>query len=129
MRNENKKEIGDFGEKKAVAYLRRRGYTVMERNYRAGHYEIDIIVRRWKTLVFAEVKTRTYRAEEIEFAPPPGNAVKRDKQQFTRLAARQYLFDHPTKRSPRMDVIEVWLLASPQGKSKVYKIRHIKGAY
>lgn len=129
MRNENKKEIGDLGEKKAVAYLRRRGYTVMERNYRAGHYEIDIIARRWKTLVFAEVKTRTYRAEEIEFAPPPGNAVKRDKQQFTRLAARQYLFDHPTKRSPRMDVIEVWLLASPQGKSKVYKIRHIKGAY
>ena len=124
------KMIGDFGERRAVAYLRRHGYTIVERNYRTGRYEIDIIARRFKTIVFAEVKTRTYRADEIDTAPPPGNAVKRDKQQFTRHAAQQYLFEHPTRRSPRMDVIEVWLVERTNGKKpKVHKIRHLEGAY
>ena len=76
------KETGDWGETLAVSYLRRRGYIIIERNYRAGHHEIDIIARRWKTIVFVEVKTRTYRPEELETAPPPGNAVRKDKNQF-----------------------------------------------
>ena len=38
------KQIGDFGEKAAVHYLRMHGYTVKERNYRAGKYEIDVIL-------------------------------------------------------------------------------------
>ena len=129
MKSSNK-SIGDFGEARAVAYLRRRGYIITERNYRTGHYEIDIIARRWNEIAFVEVKTRTYEADEIDRAPPPGNAVKRDKQYFTRRAAQQYLFEHPTRRRPRMDVIEVWLLKQENSKRpKVYKIRHLKGAY
>ena len=129
MKSSNK-SIGDFGEARAVAYLRRRGYIITERNYRTGHYEIDIIARRWNEIAFVEVKTRTYEADEIDLAPPPGNAVKRDKQYFTRRAAQQYLFEHPTRRRPRMDVIEVWLLKQENSKRpKVYKIRHLKGAY
>ena len=129
MKSSNK-SIGDFGEARAVAYLRRRGYIITERNYRTGHYEIDIIARRWNEIAFVEVKTRTYEADEIDLAPPPGNAVKRDKQYFTRRAAQQYLFEHPTRRKPRMDVIEVWLLKQENSKRpKVYKIRHLKGAY
>lgn len=129
MKTSNK-STGDFGEARAVAYLRRRGYIVMERNYRTGHYEIDIIARRWNEIAFVEVKTRTYEINGIDLAPPPGNAVKRDKQYFTRRAAQQYLFEHPTRRKPRMDVIEVWLLKQENSKRpKVYKIRHLKGAY
>ena len=127
MKTSNK-STGDFGEARAVAYLRRRGYIIIERNYRAGHHEIDIIARRWKTIFFVEVKTRTYRPEELETAPPPGNAVRKDKKLFTRQAAKQYLYEHYTTHKPRMDVIEIWL-ASKNGKSCVHKIRHIKGAY
>lgn len=123
------KEIGDFGERKAVNYLRLHGYTIKERNYRTGHYEIDIIAQRFGEIAFVEVKTRTYRAEEINTAPPPSNAVKRDKQRFTRQAARQYLYDHPTKRKPRMDVIEIWLVEQPSNKPKVVRLRHLKGVY
>ena len=126
--NRTAKETGNLGEALAVSYLRRRGYIIIERNYRAGHHEIDIIARRWKTIVFVEVKTRTYRPEEIETAPPPGNAVRKDKKQFTRQAARQYLYEHYTTHQPRMDVIEIWLV-SKKGKPLVHKIRHIKGAY
>ena len=125
------KEIGDYGEQLAVNYLRFRGYTVKERNYHAGHYEIDVIATRFRTVAFVEVKTRTYRqGDAIDWMPPPGNAVKRDKQFFTRQAAKQYLFEHPSGKRPRMDVIEIWLLESSNGaKPKVYKIRHLKGAY
>jgi putative endonuclease len=124
------KEIGDFGERRAVNYLRWRGYTVKERNYRTGHYEIDIIAQRWNEIAFVEVKTRTYKIEDIENAPPPGNAVKKEKQLFTRRAAQQYLYETKSKKRPRMDVIEVWLVDSPDRKRpKIWKIRHLKGVY
>ncbi len=46
------------GEKAAKAYLRGRGYTILEENYRTPLGEIDLIAREGDTLVFIEVKTR-----------------------------------------------------------------------
>ena len=124
------KEIGDYGERLAVTYLRLRGYHIKERNYRSGHYEIDVIAERFRTVAFVEVKTRTYREDTVELSPPPSHAVKQDKQRYTRQAARQYLYSHPNGKRPRMDVIEIWLLERPNGKRpKVYRVRHLKGVY
>ena len=126
----NKKSIGDFGERKAASYLRRRGYRILERNWRSGKYEIDIIASTLRDLVFVEVKTRTYRQTDVENAPPPKNAVHSAKQEFTRRAAQNYLYHHPTKKQPRMDVIEVWLAQSnTTDKPKILKIEHLKAAY
>lgn len=47
------------GEDLAVNYLRKHGYTIIERNFRKGYGEIDIIATKNNTLVFIEVKTRT----------------------------------------------------------------------
>ena len=130
MRFENTKEIGDFGETVAVHYLRRRGYTVKERNFRDGKAEIDIIAATLFDIAFVEVKTRSYERDELDFTAPPGNAVRADKKRLTRQAARAYLLSHPTKRHPRMDVIEIWLEKAPTGKKpRVLRINHIKGAY
>ncbi len=130
MRSQNTKEVGDFGERCAVHYLRLHGYTVKERNLRFGHAEIDIIATTWRDIVFAEVKTRTYTQETYQTAPPPGLAVNREKQRLTRTAAMQYLQKHPTQKRPRMDVIEVWLQKNENGcRPKVLKIHHIKAAY
>ena len=127
---ESTKQIGDFGERIAVRYLRLRGYTVKERNWRSGHAEIDIIAANLSSIAFVEVKTRTYTQDNIDFAPPPGNAVKSEKQRLTRQAAKDYLWKHPTKKQPRMDVIEVWLVRDEgTNKTKVAKINHIKAAY
>ena len=127
---ENTKQIGDFGERIAVRYLRLRGYTVKERNWRSGHAEIDIIATNLSSISFVEVKTRTYTRDTLHTAPPPGNAVKSEKQRLTRQAARDYLWKHPTKKQPRMDVIEVWLVRNEKNnKTKVAKINHIKAAY
>ena len=122
------RSIGAFGEKKAAAYLMRHGYLIKERNWRTGKYEIDIIAVSLTDVVFAEVKTRTYRQKDLETAAPPKNAVHLAKQQYTRYAAQRYLQIHPTKKQPRMDVIEVWLDADAP-RPKVLKIHHIKAAY
>ncbi|MDX1408423.1 MAG: YraN family protein, partial [Saprospiraceae bacterium] len=48
------------GEQLAVEHLTSQGYNILERNWRVGQYEIDIIARDHGILVFIEVKTRTF---------------------------------------------------------------------
>ena len=124
------KAIGDLGEEIAVHFLRRRGYIVKERNLRVGHAEIDIVALTLRDVVFAEVKTRSYDGDEWKDAPPPSLAVNAEKQRLTRTAASAYLRANPTKKHPRMDVIEVWLSReAPNERPHVLKIHHIKAAY
>ena len=54
----NTHQAGQKGEAWAAAYLRRRGYRVLARNYRVPSGEIDLILQRGNLLVFAEVKSR-----------------------------------------------------------------------
>lgn len=97
---------GKVGEKKAARYLKRKGYRILERNYRAGKHEIDLIAydKREDCLVFVEVKARS----ESQFGLP-GEAVNANKQRFLRLAALSYLKQIKGEESPaRFDVIEVY---------------------
>ena len=48
-----------IGEDIAVNYLKKKGYKIIERNFRKGYGEIDIIALKKNVLVFVEVKTRT----------------------------------------------------------------------
>ena len=48
-----------LGEDIATKYLKKKGYKIVERNFRKGYGEIDIIDTKLNTLVFIEVKTRT----------------------------------------------------------------------
>ena len=54
-------ELGKWGEETATQLLRDKGYTIVDRDWRSGHRDIDIIARTpdGATLVFVEVKTRT----------------------------------------------------------------------
>lgn len=51
--------LGKLGEDKAVEFLRKNGYKIIERNYRTKIGEIDIIAKRKREIVFIEVKTRS----------------------------------------------------------------------
>lgn len=52
------RDLGVLGERLASRYFERLGYTILERNYRFGHREIDLIVRLGDLVAFVEVKAR-----------------------------------------------------------------------
>ncbi len=117
----DKRSLGQFGEEQAARYLRRRFYSIVERNYRCRLGEIDLIVRRGGILAFVEVKLRKddTHGEAREF-------VTARKQQRVIAAAEQWLSQHETALQPRFDVIEVY---APKGENGPVKIRHIEDAF
>jgi len=98
-------DLGRVGEDMAHRYLRRRGCTVVARNYRArsGAGEIDLVAWQGGALVFVEVKTRS-----SEDHGAPEAAVDLEKRQAIQRAAREY-----TRRSgaewdqTRFDIVSV----------------------
>jgi putative endonuclease len=52
------KPLGDRGERMAAEHLERAGWTILARNFRLGHREIDLVARRGEVVAFVEVKTR-----------------------------------------------------------------------
>lgn len=129
MSRTEKRARGDRGETAAVNYLRRRFYRVLSRNFRAGNAEIDVVAKRGKTLVFAEVKTRRLAPGESSRLTRPAAAVTRDKQEHIVRAAKIWLAQHPNRNlSVRFDVIEVYL--DPEKKrDRVLRIEQIKAAF
>jgi len=94
---------GKTGEEIAAEYLLLEGYEILERNVHLGHFEIDLIVRKGRTLVFVEVKSTggRYSAED---------RVTKKKRRFVKEAAERYLASHriPDElESVRLDVIIV----------------------
>jgi len=81
---------GSLGERIAALYLQLAGCTILERNFRFEHVEIDLIVRDGDCIVFVEVKTR--RGSSFGGAL---EAVGPDKLRNVRRAARGYLLSAP----------------------------------
>lgn len=81
---------GVMGETAAAEYARKAGMTILERRFKAGTGEIDLVLLHEDTLIFAEIKTReTASARDAVFA------VTLDKQRRLMDAARFYLGLHP----------------------------------
>ena len=129
MSKTEKRARGDLGERAAVRYLRFRFYRILDRNFRAGGAEIDIVAKRGKTLVFVEVKTRRLEPDSADRLTRPAAAVTRDKQEHIVRAAKIRLAQRPTPDcSIRFDVIEVYL--DPRtDRDRVIRIEHVKAAF
>jgi putative endonuclease len=98
-----RRALGASGEDAVAEWYRSRGYEVVERNWRCRAGELDLILRRNRTFVFCEVKTRTSDA----FGAPV-EAVTRSKQVRLRHLAARWLEDAPMRPSGiRFDVASV----------------------
>lgn len=73
--------MGRFGESVAVAELRKRGYEIIERNYRIRLGEIDIVAKHGGEIVFVEVKTRS----SAEGGDPQDSVTKRKGRRLVTL--------------------------------------------
>lgn len=121
---------GDIGEALAVRYLRRRFYRILERNWFFYRKEIDIIAKRGKALIICEVKTRTQSPDANTPYGTPATAVNAEKQSNLILAAEAYVKRNRWQGNIRMDIIEVYLAPSKNGrKPRATKIIHIKNAF
>ena len=103
---------GRLGEDLAYRYLRRRGCTVVARNYtaRSGAGEIDLVAWDGGVLAFVEVKTRS----RGDFGPPDA-AVDEEKQRRIAIAAREYgRRAQVDEGGTRFDIVSVMLEDPPQ---------------
>ncbi len=81
----NRQNTGKFGEDRAADYLEGRGFTILARNWRSGHYELDIVAVDDDGIHFVEVRTR------INPEILPQETVNSVKQRKVVEAARRFL--------------------------------------
>ncbi|TDQ53695.1 YraN family protein [Actinorugispora endophytica] len=112
-----RRELGRRGEDVAAAYLERIGMRVLERNWRCGDGEIDIVAGWGRTLVVVEVKTRA----GSRFGRPLEAVDARKRVRLRGLGRRWALARGRTGRI-RVDVLGV--LARPGGR---WFVRHQRG--
>ncbi len=111
-------ELGKKGEALALGYLLEQDYSLLAKNYRWKHEEIDLIVAQDDAIVFVEVKTR--RNTEIQ---SPLQAVSKAKQRHLIRAANHYITEKECLLDARFDVVSVVL----KGEKAI--IEHIPNAF
>ena len=94
--------IGREGERLACEYLQKRGYALIERNWRCPFGEIDIIARDGDTLAFVEVKRRS----ESGYGGANG-ALTLHKQRRIVATSRMYLSQVESDLPVRFDLVTI----------------------
>ena len=117
---DRRRTLGQQAEDTAAVFLERAGLTVVERNVRFAHGEIDLVCRDADVLVFVEVKSRRAR-----WGDGPASAVSALKQwRLTRLAHHYLKWRRLGEPRCRFDVVAVTV--DDDGASTV---RHLRGAF
>ena len=113
-----KKLLGREGEDLAARFLMKRGYRILERNYRTRSGEIDLVAMHDGAVVFVEVKTRT-----SDIFGAPELAVNPRKQQRMVKAALGYIKYRKLHQVPcRFDVVAITTAAEQE-------VEHIQNAF
>lgn len=97
-----KTAIGCRGEELATDYLRKNGYLICDRNWRSGHYEIDIVAIKCGITHIVEVRTR--RAGALL---SPEKSISASKATSLQKAAKAYVAQHRTDGEIAFDLIAV----------------------
>ena len=115
--------VGKSGEDRVAAFLIKKGYKVINRNYQCRFGEIDIIAEKGEYIIFVEVKTR-----KKDSVTSPAESVDFKKQQRIMLTAQDFIAKTLCERQPRFDVAEVTVDEKPD-KILEYHLNYIKNAF
>jgi putative endonuclease len=119
VRPETTTRLGELGERIAARYAQRQGWLILDWRYRVGHRDIDLIIRRGRTVAFVEVKTRRSAA----FGGPI-SAVGPTKRRSLSRAATAWIDRHgPPGVEYRFDVMAILLSGA-----KV-RVAHLENAF
>ena len=111
--------LGNKGEQLAAQYLKKKGYRIIERNYRCKFGEVDIIARDGGTLSFIEVKSGRSLGSNF----PKESITRRKQHQISKVATFYLQRKRLTETVSRFDVVLVQFSTIPE------KIELIKGAF
>ena len=95
-------QTGIIGEKLAEEYLVNQKFTILHKNWRHSHWEVDIIASKNDVLHFVEVKTR--RTKTFGF---PEEDVTRKKIENLINASEEYLFHNPEWKKIQFDILSI----------------------
>jgi putative endonuclease len=108
----NTRAIGTRAERRALAHYRLRGYRVLATNLWIGGYELDLVLRRGRTIVFCEVKSKggAERGDPLEMVTPEKVRRLRQAAEAWRAANPDALghsvrFDVAAERSGKLEVV------------------------
>jgi len=113
-----KRALGNRGEEIASAYLKRKGYRILKRNYSVPTGEIDIVARDGETLVFVEVKARSG-----DRFGEPHEAVGERKRRRMRSAALHFMAGLKNEPRARFDIVSVRISGGRE------EVEHIEDAF
>ncbi len=111
-------DTGVKGEELAASFLIKKGYSILETNWRFKNLEADIIATFDKTLIVVEVKTRN-----SNYFGEPETFVNKQKQKNLIKTANEYIIRKNLDLEVRFDIVSVIL-----GNSQT-KINHIEDAF
>lgn len=95
-------ELGRWGEDLAAAFLEEKGYAIVERDWKSGHHDLDIVAKDGSTLVIVEVKTRRNR-----LYGNPEEAIDYRKRRSLLSAINHYTKSHRIYSQVRFDIISI----------------------
>lgn len=97
-------ELGTWGEDEAALYLEGEGYVIIDRDWKIGRRDLDIVALSpdGKTLVVVEVKTRSGNDYQL-----PEEAVDGRKMRNLAMATNAYVKEHQVDKELRFDIISV----------------------
>ena len=98
-------ETGILGEQLADKFLVKKGFTILNKNWRQGHWEIDIIAAKDDFLHFIEVKTR----RSTKFGNPE-ESVSKTKLRNLIKAAEVYCSAYPNLKKISFDILSILIL-------------------
>ena len=113
-----KQRLGKWGEEQAAVFLVKKGYKLIEKNWRSRPGEIDLIMRDQEMLVFVEVKTRSGTGFGY-----PEEAITENKIDVLLEACQKYIDEKELNIDWRIDIISI--IGDP--KSGIKEIEHIIG--